>query len=56
MKKFMVLLLVLLMTAVMFTGCGAEYKINISPYDTYNYDEYNHPRISYNHWSRCFYA
>ena len=40
MKKFMVLLLVLLMTAVMFTGCGAEYKINISPYDTYNYDEY----------------
>ncbi len=40
MKKTIAVLLVLVMTAVMLTGCGAEYKINISPYDTYNYDEY----------------
>lgn len=40
MKKTIAVLLILIMTAVLFTGCGAEYKINISPYDTLNYDEY----------------
>ena len=40
MKKTIAVLIVLVLTAVMLTGCGAEYKINISPYDSYNYDEY----------------
>ena len=40
MKKTIAVLLILVMAAVMLTGCGPEFKINISPYDTFDYDEY----------------
>ena len=40
MKRTIAVLLIMVMAAVMLTGCGPEYKINISPYDSYNYDEY----------------
>ena len=40
MKKNIAALLILVMALVLLTGCGAEYKINISPYDSFNYDEY----------------
>lgn len=40
MKRTIAVLLTLVMVLVLLTGCGAEYKIDISPYDSFNYDEY----------------